>query len=53
MAVASDVVVLLGIKIGAPASSKGTYGWMPHNASFGFLDRPPAILGQIHFLDRF
>ena len=25
------------------------YGWIPHNAGFGFLDRPPAILGQIHF----
>jgi hypothetical protein len=25
------------------------YGWIPHNASFGFLDRPPAILGQIYF----
>jgi hypothetical protein len=25
------------------------YGWMPHNASFGFLDRPRAILSQIHF----
>ena len=25
------------------------YGWIPHNASVGFLDRPPAIQGQIHF----
>jgi hypothetical protein len=25
------------------------YGWMPHNASFGFLDLTPATLGQIHF----
>jgi hypothetical protein len=25
------------------------YGWMPHNASFGFLDIPSAALGQIHF----
>jgi hypothetical protein len=25
------------------------YGWMPHNASFGFLDLTPAALGQIHF----
>ena len=25
------------------------YRWMPHNASFGFLDRSRAILGQIHF----
>jgi hypothetical protein len=25
------------------------YGWMPHNSGFGFLDRPRAILGQIHF----
>jgi hypothetical protein len=25
------------------------YGWMPHNASFVFLDRPRAILGQIYF----
>jgi hypothetical protein len=29
------------------------YGWMPHNAGFGFLDIPSAALGQIHFLDRF
>jgi hypothetical protein len=28
-------------------------GWIPYNASFGFLDRPRAVLGQIHFLDRF
>jgi hypothetical protein len=30
------------------------YGWMPHNASFGFLDMPRPTLGQIqiHFLDR-
>jgi hypothetical protein len=28
------------------------YGWIPHNASFGFLDRPHGVLGQIHFLDR-
>jgi hypothetical protein len=25
------------------------YGWIPHNASFGFLDRPRGVLGQIHF----
>jgi hypothetical protein len=25
------------------------YGWMPHNAGFGFLDLTPATLGQIHF----
>jgi hypothetical protein len=25
------------------------YGWIPHNSSFGFLDRPRAVLGQIHF----
>jgi hypothetical protein len=24
-------------------------GWMPHNASFGFLDIAGATLGQIHF----
>ena len=30
-------------------NSNPRYGWMPHNASFGFLDRPPATLGQIHF----
>jgi hypothetical protein len=29
------------------------YGWIPHNASFGFLDMPRPALGQIHFLDRF
>jgi hypothetical protein len=25
------------------------YGWIPHNAGFGFLDRPRGVLGQIHF----
>jgi hypothetical protein len=25
------------------------YGWMPHNDSFGFLDRPRGVLGQNHF----
>jgi hypothetical protein len=25
------------------------YGWIPHNAGFGFLDLTPATLGQIHF----
>jgi hypothetical protein len=25
------------------------YGWMPHNASFGFLDIARPTLGQIHF----
>jgi hypothetical protein len=29
------------------------YGWIPHNASSGFLDRPRAILGRIHLLDWF
>jgi hypothetical protein len=29
------------------------YGWMPHNASFGFLDIARPTLGQIHFRDRF
>jgi hypothetical protein len=26
-----------------------TYGWMPHNAGFGFLDIAGPTLGQIHF----
>jgi hypothetical protein len=25
------------------------YGWIPHNAGFGFLDIAGAALGQIHF----
>jgi hypothetical protein len=25
------------------------YGWMPHNAGFGFLDIARATRGQIHF----
>jgi hypothetical protein len=29
------------------------YGWMPHNAGFGFLEIAQPALGQIHFLDRF
>jgi hypothetical protein len=28
---------------------QGGYGWMPHNASFGFLDIARPTLGQIHF----
>jgi hypothetical protein len=36
-----------------PGKAVECYGWMPHNASFGFLDRPRGVLGQIHFLDRF
>jgi hypothetical protein len=31
------------------AALNATNGWMPHNAGFGFLDRPSATLGQIHF----
>jgi hypothetical protein len=38
---------LSGHKI--PVVSPKLYRWMPHNASFGFLDRPHGILGQIHF----
>jgi hypothetical protein len=30
-------------------TGKGRYGWMPHNAGFGFLDIARATLGQIHF----
>jgi hypothetical protein len=26
-----------------------SYGWIPHNAGFGFLDIAGAALGQIHF----
>jgi hypothetical protein len=29
--------------------AKKTYGWMPHNAGFGFLDKARAKLGKIHF----
>jgi hypothetical protein len=29
------------------------YGWMPHNASFGFLDIASATLGVFASLDRF
>jgi hypothetical protein len=29
------------------------YGWMPHNASFGFLDIAGAALGVFASLDRF
>jgi hypothetical protein len=36
-----------------PGNEVGEYGWMPHNAGFGFLDWPRGVLGQIHFLDRF
>jgi hypothetical protein len=32
-----------------PNIDEAAYGWMPHNASFGFLDIPSAALGQIHF----
>jgi hypothetical protein len=30
-------------------SAETEYGWIPHNAGFGFLDLTPATLGQIHF----
>jgi hypothetical protein len=36
-----------------PREGAPQYGWIPHNAGFGFLDRPRGVLGQIHFLDRF
>jgi hypothetical protein len=26
-----------------------SYGWIPHNAGFGFLDITPATLGRIYF----
>jgi hypothetical protein len=38
---------------GGSEMAHGCYGWIPHNAGFGFLDRPRGVLGQIHFLDRF
>jgi hypothetical protein len=55
MAVASNVVVLSGIKIGVPASSEGTwyhfrtygafnYGWTGQQPSSGFCDLAPSIL---------
>jgi hypothetical protein len=33
--------------------SKKNYGWIPHNAGFGFLDRPRLALGVFASLDRF
>jgi hypothetical protein len=30
-----------------------TYGWIGQQPGSGLSDRPPATLGQIHFLDRF
>jgi hypothetical protein len=30
-------------------TEQSEYGWIPHNAGFGFLDLTPATLGQIHF----
>jgi hypothetical protein len=32
-----------------PSIGPDGYGWIPHNASFGFLDKARAKLGQIHF----
>jgi hypothetical protein len=32
-----------------PAHTKSHYGWMPHNAGFGFLDMPRPALGRIYF----
>jgi hypothetical protein len=29
----------------------GNYGWIPHNASFGFLDLAPSILHSNWFWD--
>jgi hypothetical protein len=34
---------------GKQHNTTGTYGWMPHNAGFGFLDKARPTLGQIHF----
>jgi hypothetical protein len=39
----------LGAARSRQGESKGAYGWIPHNAGFGFLDKARAKLGQIHF----
>jgi hypothetical protein len=35
------------------SSSKKSYGWIPHNAGFGFLDIAGANVGVFASLDRF
>jgi hypothetical protein len=37
----------------AALTHKKHYGWIPHNAGFGFLDRPRGVLGVFASLDRF
>jgi hypothetical protein len=37
----------------SPISVLGMYGWIPHNAGFGFLDIAGPALGVFASLDRF
>jgi hypothetical protein len=36
---------LLGLR------SRSVYGWIPHNAGFGFLEFPATVVGQNHFFE--
>jgi hypothetical protein len=40
-------VISASIPIALPLDP--SYGWIPHNAGFGFLVNAGAALGQIHF----
>jgi hypothetical protein len=41
------------LEIGLEFMCLGGYGWIPHNAGFGFLDRALLALGVFASLDRF
>jgi hypothetical protein len=47
----SPTRIALRATLGAAAAitAARTYGWIPHNAGFDFLDIASSILGQINF----
>jgi hypothetical protein len=47
----SSVLYKARIKIKSHKSITRRYGWIPHNASFGFLDLAPSILHSNWFWD--
>ena len=44
-----SINAVIGKQIEGLVEVQTDYGWMPHNASFGFLDIARPTLGQIHF----
>jgi hypothetical protein len=47
------IQLAFSLGIGVNKTRDSAYGWMPHNASFGFLDIASAALGVFASLDRF